>query len=585
MTMHEAAVPNRVGCGRTILAVAVLLLTIAAAVPARPQAPPGGAPPPTTEGPPGLPQEPPAATVAGSPDQVPPEGVPVVYRGRELFRIYVGIGPYTAQERAELSADRLDRLVRDLRFRPELVRVEHGPTSSDFIFLDQVLGTVTDADARAAGRPRREYAEALLARLQAAVVDTRLELSWENVLRGLAYAAGATVVLALLLWLLGRAGRRLRPAIDRRMAQRTRGMGFRNLELLSVGRLSATLHLVLRAGLLAAGLLALAAWLESVLAALPWTRRYAALVIEYLQRPVAVLWQGIVAQIPNLFFLLVIGATAYGALKVIHFLFLEVERGTLRLAGFRPEWADATYKLVRPLVIAMAAVAAFPYIPGSRSPAFQGISLFLGVLISLSSSSAIANLFAGAILTYTGAFRLGDRVQIGDRVGDVVETSLLVTRLRTIKNVVVSIPNAQVLAHETCNYSTLAEAGGVILHTSVTIGYDAPWHRVHDLLLAAARATDGLLSEPAPFVLETALGDFYVTYEINAYTRQPQRMAGIYSKLHRNIHDAFDRGGLEIMSPHYTSLRDGTRSTIPPPGGAAEPAAAASAAPATAPRG
>jgi len=559
MAIRETIVPSRPGIARA-LAVAGLLLAVAAA-PASPQVPAGEAPvPATTQPPPAPPPQPPAGPEAGAPEQAP-AGVPVIYRGQELFRIYRGIGTYTPKERAAATVARLDRLVRDLRFRPELMRVVDGPTSSDFVFLDQVLGTVTDADARAAGQPRRALAQDMLARLQRVVVETRAELSWESQLRGMAYAALATLFLIGLLWLLGRANRRLRASIDRSMARRTKGVGIKELELLSLGRLSMLLRQVLRAGIFTVSVLLVFGWLEGVLVALPWTRPHAALVIEYLRSPVAVLWHGLVSEIPNLFFLLVIGAAAWGALKVVHFFFREIERGTLRFGGFRPEWAEATYKLVRPLVIAMAAVAAFPYIPGAGSPAFNGISIFLGVLVSLSSSSAIANLFAGAILTYTGAFRLGDRVRIGDTEGDVVEKSLLVTRLRTVKNVVVSIPNTQVMSHDTKNYSTMAGEGGLILHTEITIGYDTPWRRVHELLLEAARATEGVRSEPAPFVLQTALNDFYVTYQINVYTSQPRRMALILSELHANIHDAFDRGGVEIMSPHYAALRDGNRTT------------------------
>ena len=204
-----------------------------------------------------------------------------------------------------------------------------------------------------------------------------------------------------------------------------------------------------------------------------------------------------------------------------------------------------------------------PYIPGSRSPAFQGVTLLVGFLVSFASSSSLSNIIAGTILTYTRAFRIGDRVQIGDTVGDVVGSSLLVTDLRTIKNVVVAIPNALVLGGPVINYSRMARTAGLILNTSVTIGYDAPWRTVHGLLIAAAGATPGIEPSPEPFVLQTALNDFYVSYEINAYTRRPNDMHLIYADLHANIQDRFNEAGVEIMSPHYRSLRDGNTVTIP----------------------
>ena len=186
------------------------------------------------------------------------------------------------------------------------------------------------------------------------------------------------------------------------------------------------------------------------------------------------------------------------------------------------------------------------------------------MLVSFGSSSAIANIVAGVVMTYMRPFQLGDRVKIADTVGDIVEKTLLVTRIRTIKNVDITVPNAMVLSSHIINYSSTAKEGGVVLHTSVTIGYDAPWRQVHELLLAAADSTRGLMKEPKPFVLQTSLDDFYVSYELNAYTDNPNVMARTYSDLHQNIQDKFNEAGVEIMSPHYRAARDGNQVAIPP---------------------
>lgn len=222
-----------------------------------------------------------------------------------------------------------------------------------------------------------------------------------------------------------------------------------------------------------------------------------------------------------------------------------------------------TYRIVRVLIVAFTIVVAFPYLPGSKSPAFQGISIFFGLLLSLGSSSAIANVVAGTVLTYTRAFQLGDRVKIGDTTGDIIEKTLLVTRVRTIKNVDIAIPNGMVLGSHILNFSSAAKQEGLILHTSVTIGYDAPWRKIHELLIAAAGATTNVLPQPKPFVLQTALDDFYVSYEINAFTDQPNRMAQTYSELHQNIQDKFYEAGVEILSPHYFGVREGNHVAIP----------------------
>jgi len=260
----------------------------------------------------------------------------------------------------------------------------------------------------------------------------------------------------------------------------------------------------------------------------------------------------------------------YAVIRVVDALAGQVRDGYIVLGGFPAEWADPTRKIVRFLLVALGVVVAFPYLPASGSSAFTGVSVFLGVLVSLASSSALSNVIAGLVLTYTRAYRLGDRVRVGDTYGDIVATSLLVTKVRTIKNEEITIPNAIVLGNSVTNYSREAGTLGLILHTSVTIGYDAPWRTVHGLLVEAALATPGVLRDPPPFVWQTALNDFYVTYEINAYTAAAHDAPAIYADLHARIQDAFYAAGVEIMSPHYASLRDGNTIAIPeasrPPG-------------------
>ncbi len=241
----------------------------------------------------------------------------------------------------------------------------------------------------------------------------------------------------------------------------------------------------------------------------------------------------------------------------------QVRDGAIVVSGFPREWAEPTRNILRFLLVALGVVVAFPYLPASDSPAFTGVSVFIGVLVSLGSSSAFSNIIAGIVLTYTRAYRIGDRVHVGDAYGDIVETSLLVTRVRTIKNETITIPNGIVMGQAVTNYSRESETLGLILHTTVTIGYDTPWRTVHGLLIQAAQATPGVLREPAPFVWQTALNDFYVTYEINAHTDRAHDAPAMYADLHARIQDAFYAAGVEIMSPHYAALRDGNTVAIP----------------------
>ncbi|MFH1863068.1 MAG: mechanosensitive ion channel domain-containing protein [bacterium] len=294
-----------------------------------------------------------------------------------------------------------------------------------------------------------------------------------------------------------------------------------------------------------------------------FTRTWASTLFGYIITPLGKVLLSFVNYLPNLFFILVIVFVARFIVKFTRLFFIELEKGTITLPGFYREWATPTYKIVRFVIVVFAVIVIFPYLPGSSSPAFQGVSIFLGVLFSLGSTSAIANMVAGLVLTYMRPFKIGDRVRIADAMGDVVEKTLLVTRVRTIKNVDITIPNAMVLSSHIINFSSSAAEKGLILHTGVTIGYDAPWRQVHELLISAAQATEHILKDPAPFILQTSLDDFYVSYELNAYTDQPNIMAKIYSELHQNIQDKFNEAGVEIMSPHYAAARDGNQIAIP----------------------
>jgi len=208
-------------------------------------------------------------------------------------------------------------------------------------------------------------------------------------------------------------------------------------------------------------------------------------------------------------------------------------------------------------------VAIFPYLPGSDSHIFQGVSVFLGFLFTFGSSGSISNIVAGFVITYMRLFAIGDRVKIGEILGDVIEKSLLVTRIRTIKNEIISIPNSIVMSSHTINYNRDAANNGLIIYTTVTIGYDVPWREMHRALIDASLRTEFVLHNPEPFVLQTSLDDFYVSYEINAYTNEPNKQAVIYSNLRQNIQDVCNERGIEIMSPHYKALRDGNHTSIP----------------------
>jgi small-conductance mechanosensitive channel len=293
------------------------------------------------------------------------------------------------------------------------------------------------------------------------------------------------------------------------------------------------------------------AFVYFALSLFPWTRWIAMNLGEWIMGPLLSIGGGLVANVPNVIFLAILFLVTRWVLRFMKLFFDRVEKGHVQLEGFFPEWAVPTYKLARVGVIVFAVVVAFPYIPGSNSLAFKGITVFLGVLLSLGSSSAISNVIAGYTLVYRRAFKVGDRVRIGEVLGEVSQIRLQVTHVRTYKNEDVVLPNSAILGQEVTNYTTLARSRGLILHTTVRIGYGTPWRKVEAMLLLAASRTGGLLPEPAPFVLQLSLGEFAVAYEINVACDDTRAVAQLYSALHRNILDVFNEHDVQIMTPAY----------------------------------
>jgi small-conductance mechanosensitive channel len=252
-------------------------------------------------------------------------------------------------------------------------------------------------------------------------------------------------------------------------------------------------------------------------------------------------------------------------LRFIKPFFDEIKKGSLPFPGFYPEWGEPTYRLLKIFIIIIATIVIFPYLPGFGSPAFQNVSLLIGVLVSFGSSGVVSNIVAGIILIYTRAFQIGDRVQLSIHRGDIVEKSLLVTRIRTSKNVLITIPNSNLLNGEIINYSaSIRETGRpVVFNTLIALSYDIPWQKVHETLIKAALNSRNILEEPLPFVLQKSLSNSWIIYELNAYSNYPNRMSSIYSELHRNILDECNKANIEIMTSTYSSIRDGNKITIP----------------------
>ena len=269
-----------------------------------------------------------------------------------------------------------------------------------------------------------------------------------------------------------------------------------------------------------------------------------------------------VAYLPSAIRIVIVVLVARYALKFLHLIFRAIESGRIVISGFHSEWAEPTYKLLRILTVVIVLVDVIPHLPLANSGFFQGVSLLVGAMVTLGSSSAVSNLVSGTVLIYTRGFQIGDYVEIGDTFGEVVERSLLKTQLRTPLNEIVTIPNSRVLNASIVNFSTDARERGLVLSTTVGIGYDVDWRTVHELLERAAGRAGHVLAEPPPHVIQKGLDDFAVSYELRASTRRADLMPAIRSELRQNVLDAFNEAGVEILSPRYSAVRDGNPSTI-----------------------
>ncbi|MDE6513898.1 MAG: mechanosensitive ion channel family protein, partial [Muribaculaceae bacterium] len=488
-------------------------------------------------------------------------GVPVVVDEDTLFMLYAGRGGYSAIDRAEMAAEILTKIGKDRSLSRDSVYLLDNDGYVDIMYGHKVIVSITDQDALWQNTTRRELAEAY----KPVLADKIQELKDEHNFLQIVKRAILFVLVIFMQYLLVRLTnflfRKLRRQIIRFKQQRLKPLIIRDYELINkrrMGRILILLSNILKY------LVYLTLFIFSVpmlFAIFPQTEKLAMTIFRYIIEPVRMVLSSIVDYIPNLFIILVIWFCIRYIVKGIHFIANEIENEKLKISGFYPDWAQPTFNIIRFLLYAFMIAMIYPYLPGSDSGVFQGISVFVGLIVSLGSSTVIGNIIAGLVITYMRPFKLGDRIKLNDTTGNVIEKTPFVTRLRTPKNEVVTIPNSFIMSSHTVNYSASARQFGLIIHTTVTIGYDAPWRQVHQLLINAARITPGVLADPKPFVLETELQDYYPCYQINAYIKDADRLGDIMSALHQNIQDTFNEAGVEIMSPHYFAQRDGNAST------------------------
>lgn len=490
-------------------------------------------------------------------------GIPVIVEGDTLYYLFAKRGGHTPQQRAEMNAAAITELGKRFNLQPDSVYIESSDIVTDLMYGNKVLSSFTDQDGLWEGCSRDQLAAAkrkvIVDKLKVMKDEHSLWQLGKRILYFILVIIGQFLLFKLTTWLFNK----LKVRIQRLKDTKLRPISIQDYELLDTQK--QVNLLVFLASLLryAVMLLQLILTVPLLFAIFPQTKDLAYKLFSYIWDPIKSIFLGIVEYIPNLFTIFVIWLAVKYLVRLVRYLASEIQSERLKIGGFYADWAMPTFHIVRFLLYAFMIAMIYPYLPGSKSGVFQGISVFVGLIVSLGSSTVIGNIIAGLVITYMRPFKLGDRIKLNDTTGNVIEKTPLVTRIRTPKNEVVTIPNSFIMSSHTVNFSQSARDYGLIIHSEVSVGYDIPWRKTHQLLVEAALNTPGVVDDPRPFVLETSLQDYYPVYQVNAYIKDANQLAQVYSDLHQNIQDRFNEEGIEIMSPHYIATRDGSETTIP----------------------
>ncbi len=491
------------------------------------------------------------------------KGIPVVADGDTLFYLFTKRGGYTPQQRAQMTGTAVEELGKRFNLRPDSVSIDHSDIVSDLMYGNKVLLSLTDQDALWEGVSRdslaRERRENVVSKLHEMKAEHSIWRMAKRILYFVLVIVGQYLLFRLTNWLF----HKLKARILRLKDTKIKPVSIQGYELLDTQKQANLLVFLASVGRYILMALQLLFTVPLIFIIFPQTEGLAYRLLGYIWNPIRSIFVSIVDYIPKLFTIIVIWYAVKYLVRLVLYLAREVEAGRLKFNGFYPDWAMPTFHIIRFLLYAFMIAMIYPYLPGASSGVFQGISVFVGLIVSLGSSTVIGNIIAGLVITYMRPFKMGDRIKLNDTIGNIIEKTPLVTRIRTPKNEVVTVPNSFIMSSHTVNYSTSAREYGLIIHTEVSIGYDIPWRRVNPLLIEAALNTPGVVDDPRPFVLETSLSDWYPVYQINAYIKDANRMSQIYSDLYQNIQDKFNEAGIEIMSPHYMAVRDGNETTTP----------------------
>lgn len=490
-------------------------------------------------------------------------GVPLVIKGDTLLRIYARKGGMLPEVRVEQAEEKILSSGKRLSMFLDSVYIYNSDLQTDIMMGEEVLLSVTDLDAlwnnTDRGSLSAEYREIIEKKIQ----ELYDEYGLKKKLEGFALVALIFFAQVFLIWFTLWLFRRIKKRLMRRLINSFESLRAKDPMFFSVRKIGLFITHVINVLRVFVVVVQLAISIPLIFSMFPETKAMTYTVLGWIWNPIRHILNAVVDYVPSLFQIIIIVLCFRYVIKMIRYFMEEIAKENLKISGFYPDWAMPTFVILRILLYSFMLVMIWPLLPNSDSEIFQGVSVFIGLIVSLGSTSIVGNIMAGLVMTYMRPFRLGDYVRFGDTVGEVVEKTILVTRIRTLKNELVTIPNSSLMGSQISNFSFSARRYGIIVHTKITIGYDQKWQKIRDLLLQAAEKTDGLKSHPKPFVNVSALDDSYVEYEINAYTDRHMSLPAIYSALHSNILDTMHGAGVEIMSPTIFGTRPDISVQIP----------------------
>ena len=484
-------------------------------------------------------------------------GVPLVIEGDTLLSIYASQGGQSPEYRVSRLQDKIKKIGKSLKITTDSIYVFESEHTSDVMCGEVDLIRVSDLDGLWSGMSRQE-----LARQQMAVIAKKIEELHDTYgltakLRGLAWAVVLIVIQILLFLLTKHFVRHIRRRVIDGFGGRLKPLVIKGYEFLNIHQAKRILLLLTRVLQVALIVIQLFISLPLLFSIFPETEKFTWNMINYVWNPLQDIALSFIHYFPNLVKVVIIIYIVRWLLRGIRYYTDEIARGNIKIEGFYADWAEPSYQIIRIFFIAFSIIVIWPLLPGSESGIFKGVSIFVAALFSLGSTTTIGNLISGLIITYMRPFFVGDFVRIGESEGIVVEKNAFITRLRDIKDNIITVPNNSILSMQTVNYTAaVRHSQGSIVHSDFTFTYKVPRQTIEQYLLEAADRSALLLKDPKPFVLVSTLEDFYTRYEINAYTVETHRLFAVYSELHKNILDVFREHDLEPTSSHFVSVKE-----------------------------